>query len=71
MKILIFGPKARYDLYLPEFVRDLPVELVFSGAHQSSLQAAEENPDAQVIFADAITEAAYPLCECTPEKYAV
>ena len=29
MKILIFGPKARYDLYLPEFVRDLPVELVF------------------------------------------
>ena len=43
MKILIFGPKARYDLYLPEFVRDLPVELVFSGTHQSTLQAAEEN----------------------------
>lgn len=32
MKILIFGPKARYDLYLPEFVRDLPVEPVFCGA---------------------------------------
>lgn len=55
MKILIFGPKARYDLYLPEFVQDLPVELVFSGTRQSTLQAAEENPDAEVIFADAIT----------------
>ena len=67
MKILIFGPKARYDLYLPEFVRDLPVELVFSGAHQSSLQAAEENPDAQVIFADAITPIGRDIMDLLPQ----
>ena len=66
MKILIFGPKARYDLYLPEFVRDLPVELVFSGAHQSSLQAAEENPNAQVIFADAITPIGRDIMDLLP-----
>ncbi len=67
MKILIFGPKARYDLYLPEFVRDLPVELVFSGAHQSSLQAVEENPDAQVIFADAITPIGRDIMDLLPQ----
>ena len=67
MKILIFGPKARYDLYLPEFVRDLPVELVFSGAHQSSLQAAEENPDTQVIFADAITPIGRDIMDLLPQ----
>ena len=67
MKILIFGPKARYDLYLPEFVRDLPVELVFSGAHQSSLHAAEENPDAQVIFADAITPIGRDIMDLLPQ----
>ncbi|NBI66504.1 hydroxyacid dehydrogenase [Pseudoflavonifractor sp. 60] len=55
MKILIFGPKSRYDLYRPDFVEDLPVELVFAAAHQSTLQAAREHPDAEVVFADAIT----------------
>lgn len=55
MKILIFGPKSRYDLYRPDFVGDLPVELVFAAAHQSTLQAAREHPDAEVVFADAIT----------------
>ena len=55
MKILVFGPKTRYDLYMPDFAGELPVELVFSSAHQSTLRAAEENPDAEVIFADAIT----------------
>ena len=67
MKILIFGPKARYDLYLPEFVRDLPVELVFSGTRQSTLQAAEENPDAEVIFADAITHVGREIMDKLPQ----
>ena len=66
MKILIFGPKARYDLYLPEFVQDLPVELVFSGTRQSTLQAAEENPDAEVIFADAITHVGREIMDKLP-----
>ncbi|MEY8403690.1 NAD(P)-dependent oxidoreductase [Oscillospiraceae bacterium 44-34] len=66
MKILIFGPRARYDLYLPEFVQGLPVELVFSGAHQSILQAAADNSDAEVIFADAITPIGREIIEALP-----
>lgn len=66
MKILIFGPKARYDLYLPEFVRDLPVEPVFCGAPAPSLQAAADNPDAEVIFADAITPVSREMMDLLP-----
>lgn len=55
MKVLIYGPKSRYDLYLPDFVKDLPIEMVFANAHQSVLQAAVEHPDAEIILADAIT----------------
>ena len=66
MKILIYGPRARYDLYTPAFVSDLAVELVFSGAHQSTLQAARANPDAEVIFADAITPVSREVIECLP-----
>ena len=66
MKILIFGPKARYDLYMPDFARDLPVELVFAGAPAPSLQAAADNPDAEVIFADAITPVSREMMELLP-----
>lgn len=66
MKILIFGPKARYDLYLPEFVRDMPVEPVFCGAPAPSLQAAADNPDAEVIFADAITPISREMMDLLP-----
>lgn len=66
MKILIFGPKARYDLYLPEFVRDLPVEPVFCNAPAPSLQAAADNPDAEVIFADAITPIGREMMDLLP-----
>lgn len=65
MKILIFGPKARYDLYLPEFVRDMPVEPVFCGAPAPSLQAAD-HPDAEVIFADAITPISREMMDLLP-----
>lgn len=67
MKILIFGPKARYDLYLPEFVRDLPVEPVFAGGAAPSLQTAADNPDAEVIFADAITPVTREMMELLPD----
>lgn len=66
MKILIFGPKARYDLYLPEFVKGLPVEPVFCGAPAPSLQAAADNPDAEVIFADAITPVSREMMDLLP-----
>lgn len=66
MKILIFGPEARYDLYMPDFVRDLPVEPVFCGAPAPSLRAAEDNPDAEVIFADAITPVSREMMDLLP-----
>ena len=66
MKILIFGPKARYDLYMPNFVRDLPVEPVFASAHQSTRQAAQANPDAEIVFADAITPVGRDVMDALP-----
>lgn len=66
MKILIFGPKARYDLYLPEFVKGLPVEPVFAGAPAPSLRTAADNPDAEVIFADAITPVSREMMDLLP-----
>lgn len=66
MKVLIYGPGSRYDLYLPDFVKDLPIEMVFCGSGQSTLQAAEENPDAEVIFADAITPVSRAVIDALP-----
>ena len=55
MKILVYGPKSRYDLYLPDYVKQLPVEMVFCSSRQPTLQEAEANSDTQVVFVDAIT----------------
>ena len=66
MKLLIFGPKARYDLYLPEFVQQMPVETIFASAPAPSLQAAADNPDTEVIFADAITPISREMMDLLP-----
>ncbi len=66
MKVLIFGPKARYDAYLPSFVQTLPLEPVFCQLDQSPLQAAEENPDAEILFADPIVEVTEDLLDKLP-----
>ena len=42
MKILVFGPKARYDAYMPEFARELGAELVFCPLGSSPRQAAAD-----------------------------
>ena len=81
MKILIFGPKARYDAYRPGFVASLPVEEVYCpmdrdrlpGGDPSALlrsltlEAARANPDAQVIFSDAITEVGAQVMDQLPQ----
>ena len=66
MKILIYGPKDRYDTYMPDFAADLPFETVFSSAVQPALQAAEENPDAEIVFADAITPVGREMIDLLP-----
>ena len=55
MKILVFGPQDRYEVYKPDFVAEMPVELVFRRPDQTYVEAARENTDARVLFVDAIT----------------
>ena len=45
MKVLILGPKARYEAYMPEFVAQLPFETAYCSLDQSPQQAARENAD--------------------------
>ena len=56
MKILVVGPQKRYRAYLPDFALQLPVEPVYCPLGQSPAQAAADNPDAEIIFTDPITD---------------
>ena len=56
MKILVFGPKARYDAYLPGFAPSLGAELVFCPLGSSPRQAAADNPDAEILFDDPVID---------------
>ena len=53
MKVLVLGPKSRYDVYMPDFAKELPAERVFCPIGQSPLGPAAENPDTEILFADA------------------
>lgn len=53
MKILVQGPKSRYDLYCPDFADELDAQLVFCPSDQPLIQAAAEHSDAEILFADA------------------
>lgn len=66
MKLLILGPKARYDAYMPDFVSQLPVEAVYCPIDRSPLQTAAQNPDTEVIFVDAITPVEAELMDLLP-----
>ena len=56
MKILVFGPEARYNAYRPAFASALDAELVFCPLGSSPRRAAADHPDAQVLFADPIID---------------
>ena len=66
MKILVYGPKARYDAYMPDFAAQLGAELVFCTLDQSPRQAAAENPDAQVLFDDPIVDVGREIIDLLP-----
>ena len=66
MKVLILGPKARYDAYVPDFLSQLPVEPVFCPIDQSPLQAAAANPDTRALLVDAITPVNAQLMDLLP-----
>ena len=67
MKILVFGPRDRYDVYRPPFADEMPVELVFRRPDQTYVQAAQENADARIIFVDAITDVGPDVMDQLPE----
>ncbi len=66
MKILILGPKDRYDAYAPDFLPQLPVELIFARQYPSALQAAEAHPDSEIVLVDAITPVGADLMDRLP-----
>ena len=66
MKVLILGPKARYEAYMPEFVAQLPFETAYCSLDQSPLQAARENADAQILFTDPIVDVTGELMDLMP-----
>lgn len=67
MKILVIGPKARYDAYRPDYVDQLPVEVVFSPPGISPLQMAAEHPDAEILFTDPVTNTGAEMLDLLPK----
>lgn len=66
MKVLILGPQARYEAYMPEFVAQLPFETAYCSLDQSPRQAARENADAQILFTDPIVDVTGELMDLMP-----
>ncbi|MEA4955356.1 MAG: NAD(P)-dependent oxidoreductase [Pseudoflavonifractor sp.] len=66
MKILVFGPKARYDAYLPKFAAQMDAELAFCPLNSSPVQAAATNSDAEILFTDPITDTNKEILDLLP-----
>jgi len=54
MKILVYGPRDRYDTYRPAFADELGAELVFSPIGADPVQAASAHADAEIVFVDPV-----------------
>lgn len=67
MKILILGPKSRYDAYAPAFLSQLPLELAFLEQYPNTEQAARQNADARCLLVDAITPVSADLMDLLPQ----
>ena len=66
MKILVLGPQDRYDVYKPDFAAQLPAELVFAPLGQSLTEAARQNPDTEILFADASFDVSREVIDLLP-----
>ena len=67
MKILILGPKSRYDAYAPDFLPQLSLDLAFLEQYPNVEQAAKQNADAQCLLVDAITPVGADLMDLLPQ----
>ncbi|MEM5781195.1 MAG: NAD(P)-dependent oxidoreductase, partial [Lawsonibacter sp.] len=66
MKILVFGPKARYSSYLPEFTARMDVRTVFCSLDDSPVQAAADHSDAEILFTDPIVDTGKEIMDLLP-----
>ena len=67
LKVLILGPKSRYDAYAPAFLSQLPLELAFLEQYPNTEQAARQNADARCLLVDAITPVSADLMDLLPQ----
>ena len=66
MKILVFGPQDRYAVYRPALADRLEAQLVFRREGQCCEAAARENPEAEILFVDAITPVGAEVMDALP-----
>lgn len=66
MDILIAGGEERYDEFLPEYITNLPLNLVFCARDASPEEMAAACPQAEVLLADAITPVPARAMELLP-----
>lgn len=66
MKILVYGPKERYERYRPSSFENKDIHLVFAPFGDSQINAARMNTDAEVIFADPFFEITEEIISLLP-----
>lgn len=66
MKILVFGPKTRYNTYMPDFAAQMDVELVFCPLDHSSISIVSANSDAEILFTDPIADTTKEIMDLLP-----
>jgi len=66
MYVLIAGGKERYEKFLPDYVKELPLELTFCARDASPEEMASACPQAEVLLADAITPVPARTMELLP-----
>ena len=67
MKILVEGLQERYEKNMPDFAKELPVELIFRRRGTPIPELAEAGAEAEVLCVDAITPVPRALIEALPK----
>lgn len=66
MNITVLGDRARYETYMPDFVRVLPVSITWLSAGTPTEAVLTQAPDTEIILADAITPVTADLIQGLP-----
>lgn len=66
MELLVLGDRARYERYMPAFVKELDLKITFLPVDASTREIAEAAPGTQIILADAIRKVDGELMDALP-----